>query len=53
MSWFTKSSMNTPEQDQIQAIKTEWQFQLDNAINEADRREIDEIFSRHLESVGI
>ncbi len=53
MSWFANTSMNTPEQDQIQAIRTEWQFQLDNAINEADRREIDEIFSRHLESVGI
>lgn len=53
MPWFNQSQLNTPEQDQIQAIKTEWQFQLDNAISESDRREIDEIFRRHLETVGI
>ena len=53
MSWFNQSQRNTPEQDQIRAINTEWQFQLDNAISESDRREIDEIFRRHLETVGI
>lgn len=53
MSWFTKSPKKTPEQDQIKAIMTEWDFQRENAISENDRKEIDAIFTRHLESIGI
>lgn len=53
MSWFDRGQTKTPEQDQIQAVRKEWQFQLDNAVNKADRREINEIFRRHLESLGI
>jgi hypothetical protein len=38
----------TPEEIRRKEILAEWDRQLDNAINERDRAEIDAIFSRAL-----